>query len=481
MALCFWLVKHGAFERVCDNRVGAGHSHDDYDWSFMMLLRWLRKFPGYGGMTPDLLREHISKLDDSTVDYIDRNLDFSSYFQGCIFKELAFARESLGKRYTLVDGNVEVETCTDPTAAGAEWICIGRGKTGTAESFFTKDPAGEPELAPCWSNDPVSAISAKAKFKAAIVNVVKKIGELSGATLTRYGVRGKTTEEQRSSAQLAWEQHGQESPTAGGQPTEPHLSLVWPPPFLKLLRENRLQFGGGRAPIPATPVVEPELEPQRKRRRAVSRVADVQDKTDNLEGASAELLQPGNITVGDFHIAADENCGNLLWVVQIVRVHPPTGRAIAGSMIPSLLCHQDQDHWNRPEHCRKCKWHSKRKAWHIDDDCSVASCPRAGSCNVKWYAPAGLDLTGLDEAVSAAAAFSTGNSPFIAPYLNCHFETRPDSPVSKIMMDCIGPKLEIHRSDQSESKVKLRAQSKRDYMATAAQLCHAKHPGFSIT
>jgi hypothetical protein len=480
-ALCVWLVQQGAFECINDTRVGAGHSHDDYDWSFMMLLRWLRKFPGYGGMTPELLKDHISKLDDSTVDYIDRCLDFKLYFKGCIFKELKHARESLGKRFRLIDGSVDVEMCTDPTAPDAEWICVGRGETGTAESFFVKDPVGSPEVAPCWNDDPAAAISAVSKFKSAIVNVVKKVGELSGATLSRYGVRGDTSDEQRSTTQRAWQQHGIEAPQANGQPSEPSLSLVWPPPFLKLLQENRSQYKGGRAPTHATlapPAADVVLEPQRKRQRTTSRVDSVQKKTDILKAASARVEQPETVTIGNYYIAVDENCGNLLWVVQVVSIHPPTGRRVAGSMAPSLLGHQE--HWRRSEHCSKCKWHGSSKVWHIDDDCSVASCPRAGTCNVKWYAPSDVDLTGVDEAVSVAIEFAKGNSEFIAPYLTSHFQTRADSPVSKITMDCIGPKVDIHTSKQTKNKVKLKAGSKRDYIATAAQLCRVNHPGFLL-
>jgi hypothetical protein len=480
-ALCHWLVQMGAFTEVMDSRVGAGHSHDDYDWAFAMLLRYLRKFPGCGGMTPDLLKEHISNLEDSTVDFIDRTLDFNDYFAGCIFKEFAHARESLGKRFTLVDGSVSVHLCTDPTAPGSEWRCIGRGKSGTAESFFVKDPDGEPKLAPCWNNDPVAAASAVGKFKAAIVNVTKKVRELSGATLTRYNVRGVTTEEQRERVQRAWKEHGETAPEHDGQPREPQLSLDWPPPFFKLLQENRERYGGGRAPrATAVPPVSEVEEPQRKRRRAVSRVASVQAEQDILDKASARLKQPNKVTVGDFHIAADENCGNVLWVIQIMRINLPTGsRVTAGSTTPSLLSHLD--HWEKPEHGSKCKlFKAAAKHWHIVDNCSIASCPRAGSCNVKWFAPADLDLTGTDEAVSAAIAFASGSAAFVAPYLNSHFGTRTDSPVSKIMMDCIGMKLEVHTARTNRNKIKLKAQSKRDYMATAAQLCNASHPGFSL-
>jgi hypothetical protein len=244
----------------------------------------------------------------------------------------------------------------------AEWICVGRGETETAESFFVKDPVGSPEVAPCWNDDPAAAISAASKFKSAIVNVSRKSENCQGRLYhgTAFAAELLTS----NATQRAWQQHGIEAPQANGQPSEPSLSLVWPPPFLKLLQENRSRYKGGRAPTHATPAPAADvvLEPQRKRRRTTSRVVSAQKKTDILKAASARVEQPEIVAVGNYYIiAADENCGNLLWVVQVVSLHPPTGRRVAGSMAPSLLGHQA--HWRRSEHCSKCKWHGSPKVW----------------------------------------------------------------------------------------------------------------------
>jgi hypothetical protein len=40
MPACSWLVKNHSFEVVEDGR--AGHSNDDFDRTFMVLLRWLK-------------------------------------------------------------------------------------------------------------------------------------------------------------------------------------------------------------------------------------------------------------------------------------------------------------------------------------------------------------------------------------------------------------------------------------------------------
>jgi hypothetical protein len=139
----------------------------------------------------------------------------------------------------------------------------------------------------------VTAAATEAKFRSAITNVTAKLGSLQGATLGRYEVPGDSNKDKLSHVVSAWEAYKDSRPGVGGFLAAPELALVWPPPFLEMLRVNRDAYGGGAAPAaPLVPVREPDA-PQRKRRRTTSRVAAVQQQQDLLDKAEMAMDQPG--------------------------------------------------------------------------------------------------------------------------------------------------------------------------------------------
>jgi hypothetical protein len=473
MAVCYYLVKMGAFAEIDDGRAGAGHSHDDFDWAFMVLLRHLKKRPGHGGMTLELLKRAISDMPDATVQILDQAFDFISWFEGCVFRKLKDAREALGKRYRLVDGAVQVEVCPDPTAPGSEYVVIGKGESGTEESFFEKDPKEGPNLAPAWHRNFASATSAETKFRSAIANIKKQVPALNSSLLERCRVPGNSAAEKQQHVVGAWERYAEQRPPVGGHLKEPETALEWPPPCFEMLRANRELYEGGRAPKPA-PTPPPTEEPQRKRRRTTSNVKSVQSKQDRLNASERALKQPEPIKIGDFHFALDEHGGTLLWIVKIVKVFKSDmSNKASGSTTPTLL-----PGWKRTDHHCKCAA-KDLNGWYIVDRCTKRTCPRSSSCNVKWYAPKVASLTGGSEAWTAASKFRDGLADFNPSYVTDHFSPRRDCPNSTLLMDCMGPLAHVSTSGKgAKLKIKLKAKGKKEYVATLAQLCSANHPCF---
>jgi hypothetical protein len=477
MSACYWLAQNKCFTEVRDDRSMKGHSHDDYDWAFMILLRWLKRRPGCGGMTPELLKDMIRQIPNCKVFVADRAYDFKAYFAGCPFKKLKHGRESLGKKYVLEDdGTVTVSVCPDPTASRAAWTVIGKGESGSQTSFFQAPPPTEPPaLADPWSDDSEGAMRAQAIFTRAISNIQAKVSGVSGHVLARYKVPGVTVEAKREHVAAEWRKMLRQSPPAGGQMYEPELSLSWPPPFLDALRENRQMYGGGVAPLPqAAPAVEDDdAIGARSRARTTSRVPEVQEQIDILNQGEASVTQPGPVQVGAYHFVVDEHGGGLIWVGRIESINCRCRLDKSVSTTPGML-----PSWARPKHHAKCGakgvWTTTAKA------CTVATCPRATSCDIRWYAPADVNLTGEDQCVSAALLFAGGESRFIAPFLDSHFQTQANCPRSEVPMDYIGPVVEFHQSASSATKIKLKIESKRTYATIAAQLATAKHPGFSM-
>jgi hypothetical protein len=199
----------------------------------------------------------------------------------------------------------------------------------------------------------------------------------------------------------------------------------------------------------------------------------VQQQQDLLDKAEMAMDQPGALQKGDYHIAVDLHGGTLLWLVRIEKIYKADPGRNTGSTDPSLL-----PAWERPRHARKCTG-DRDGMWLVTESCSSSACPRNSSCDVRWYAPDVDDLNGEDEACTAARAFADGNADFNPAYLSKHFIARTNCANSRLMMDCIGPKVPVTQSSR-ETKVKLLVKGKALYAATAAQLSHANHPCFEM-
>ena len=477
MSACYWLAQAKCFSVVRDDRCMKGHSHDDYDWAFMVLLRWLKRRPGCGGMTPELLKQQISEMSDCNVFVLDRAYDFKAYFAACPFKELKHAREPLGKRYALQsDGSVTVSVCPDPTAPQAVWTVIGEGETGGDRPFFqAPPPPAAPALAAPWSNDVDAAATAEGLFARAISNIQTKAAALSASVLSRYKVPGESVDAKRAHVVGAWDEMLRQRPPAGGQMGEPQLELIWPPPFVQALEENRQRYGGIAAlPEPAPVAVDDDaIAGQRPRARTTSRLPEVQGRIESLNQAESVIDQPGPVQLGAFHFVVDEHGGGLIWVGRVESINARQRSTPDAARTPGML-----PAWSRPAHHAKCA--AKGGVYTTADTaCTVNTCPRPISCDIRWYAPADVGLTGVGSCVETALAFGGGGSAFVAPFLSSHFETRSGCPKSEVAMGYIGPVVEIHQSS-SATKVKLKAESKRVYATIAAQLAKANHPGFSL-